>query len=117
MTSPLPVAMFLLIGFCIITEAARELCFKYAADDEDFFTALAKPVTWLGIIFWIAELMAWVVVLEQVPLSYAFPLMSLVYVAIVYLSAWVFKESVTFRHSVGALLITAGVACVGATGI
>ena len=31
--------------------------------------------------------------------------------------AWILKEPINIRHAVGACLITAGVACVGATGL
>lgn len=117
MSDSLTLPMLALIAFCILAEAAREVCFKQAAHDETFTAALAKPITWLGILFWGVELIAWTIVLEHVALSVAFPLMALSYVAIVLAGAWIFKESVNLRHAAGALLITAGVACVGATGI
>jgi multidrug transporter EmrE-like cation transporter len=63
------------------------------------------------------ELVAWTVVLEHVPLSIAFPLMALTYIAIVLAGALILKEPVNIRHALGACLITAGVACVGATGL
>ncbi len=78
---------------------------------------MSKPMVWLGIGFWGVELIACTIVLEHVPLSIAFPLMALSYVAIVLAGAWVLKEPVNCRHALGALLITAGAACVGATGI
>ena len=117
MSEGLTISMLALIAFCILAEAAREVCFKHAANNEAFAVALAKPITWLGIVFWAAELVAWTIVLEHVPLSVAFPLMALSYVAIVLAGAWIFKEQVNLRHGIGALLITAGVACVGVTGI
>jgi undecaprenyl phosphate-alpha-L-ara4N flippase subunit ArnE len=117
MSESLTMSALALIAFCIITEAAREVCFKQAAHNVGFAAALAKPVTWLGIVFWGVELVAWTIVLEHVALSIAFPLMALVYVAVVAAGAWIFKEQVNLRHGIGALLITAGVACVGATGI
>ncbi|NDF12580.1 MAG: permease [Proteobacteria bacterium] len=113
----LTIPIFALIMFCVVTEAAREVCFRHAAQDTGFVDALKKPMTWLGIAFWAVELVAWVVVLEHVALSVAFPLMALVYVVIVGAGAWIFKEPVNVRHGIGAVLITAGVACVGATGI
>ena len=117
MSETLTLPMLALIGFCIAAEAAREVCFKQAAHNTGFAQALIKPVTWLGILFWAVELVAWTIVLEHVALSIAFPLMALVYVAVVIAGAWIFKEQVNLRHGLGALLITAGVACVGATGI
>ncbi len=117
MSPALTVSLAWLIGFCVIAEAAREVCFKQAANNTAFGQAILKPWTWLGILLWGIELVAWTVVLEQVPLSVAFPLMALSYVAIVLASALILKEQVNMRHAIGAMLITAGVACVGATGL
>ncbi len=117
MSPTLTASMAWLIGFCVLAEAAREVCFKQAANHTAFGKALLKPWTWLGIVFWAIELVAWTVVLKQVPLSVAFPLMALSYVAIVLASAVILNEQVNIRHAIGALLITAGVACVGATGL
>lgn len=116
MNNGLTLPMLALIAFCILIEAAREVCFKRAASDAVLMIALTKPVTWLGIVFWSIELIAWTVVLEHVPLSIAFPLGALAYVAVVLVGAWIFNEPVNLRHAVGAVLITTGAACVGATG-
>lgn len=117
MSNDLTLPMLALIVLCILAEAVREVCFKHAAGNERFMIALAKPITWLGIGFWSVELACWITVLEHVPLSIAFPLMALSYAVIVATGAWVFKEPVTLRRAIGALLITAGATCVGATGI
>jgi len=117
MTPPITIPILLLIGFCIITEAAHEICFKIAADNVPFTTAIRRPITWIGMSLWLIEITAWTVILENAPLSIAFPIMSLTYVAIVFAGALVLKEKVTKRHAIGALLISAGVACIGATGL
>ena len=117
MTGTLTPAMLALIAFCVLTETAREVCFKHSADNETLSAALVKPMTWLGVFFWALELGGWTIVLEHVPLSIAFPLMALSYVVIVLAGAWIFKEQINLRHAAGVLFITAGVACVGATGL
>jgi drug/metabolite transporter (DMT)-like permease len=117
MSGGLTLPMLALIAFCIVMEAEREVCFKQAADNEAFLAAIVKPIAWLGIVFWGVELVAWTIVLEHVALSIAFPLMALSYVAIVLAGAWRLKERINIRHGLGALLVTVGVACVGATGI
>ena len=117
MSTQISFAMLALIGFCILTEAARELCFKQGADSSTLVHMLAKPVIWLGVGFWAIEVVAWINALEHVPLSIAYPLMSFSYVAILLAGMFVFKEPVNKRHVIGACLITAGVACIGATGI
>ena len=109
--------MFALVLFCIIAEAARELCFKEAANASTIHQTLVKPIVWLGVAFWAIELVAWMNVLEHVSLTLAFPLMSLSYISILLAGAIIFKERINKRHIIGALLITIGVACVGATGV
>ena len=109
--------MIALIGLCILLEAAEQLCFKCAANDSSLLKTLTKPILWAGVLLWSVELVAWTNVLEHVPLSIAFPIMSLTYITTLMAGALVFKERVNKRHAMGALLIAAGVACVGATGI
>ncbi|AGT10400.1 DMT family transporter [Paracoccus aminophilus] len=118
MSGDLTLPMLALIAFCILTEVGREVCFKYSASRApDMLRAILMPMTWLGIVFWAVELFGWMLVLERVPLSIAFPLMALSYVAMVFAGAWFFAERVTPRHAAGVALITAGVICVGLTGL
>lgn len=109
--------MIVLIAFCIMMEAISQLCFKRAANHTNLAQILVKPLVWIGILVWGIEVVAWLYVLEHVPLSIAYPIMSLTYVTTLIAGALVFKESINKRHAIGAILITAGVACVGATGI
>lgn len=117
MSTGLTTSMACLICFCVLVEMAQEVCFKHAANHTTLFKAALKPMTWLGIIFWGIEIVAWTVVLEHVPLSVAFPLMALTYIAVVLAGAWILKEHVSVRHAIGACLITAGVTCVGVAGL
>ncbi|MBO0127272.1 EamA family transporter [Agrobacterium sp. OT33] len=117
MTGSLTVPTLGLILFCVLAETAREVCFKQAASDGPMLTTLAKPLTWLGIAFWAIELLAWTSVLASVPLTIAFPLIALSYVVTVGAGAVIFKENINLRHATGVFLVTAGVACVGATGL
>jgi undecaprenyl phosphate-alpha-L-ara4N flippase subunit ArnE len=117
MIGSLTLPMVGLILFCVLAETAREVCFKQVASDSPVLTTLTKPLTWLGIAFWAIELLAWTVVLGRVPLTVAFPLMALSYVAIVIAGAVIFRENINLRHAAGVFLVTAGVACVGATGL
>ena len=110
----LTLSIWLLLAFCIVIEAARELCFKKAANDAGMIETLKKPLIWFGILLWAIELLAWTNVLENVPLTIAFPIMSLVYVIVLFGSSWLFDEYLNKRHILGALLITAGASIVGA---
>ncbi len=116
MTTGLTAWMFAIIAFCVLAETGRELCFKHGAASA-LLETLQKPVIWLGIVFWAVELVMWTRVLEQVALSVAFPLMALSYAAIAFAGAVIFKETINLRHALGIVLVTAGVVCVGATGL
>ncbi len=109
--------MFALILLCILVEAASQLCFKHAAEEESILRTLRKPMLWLGIALWLVELVVWTVVLEHVPLSIAFPMMSLTYLATLLGGALMYHETITRRHLLGAFCITFGVACVGIGGV
>jgi len=117
MTGSLTPAMAGLILFCVLAETAREICFKRSAGEGSWTLALLRPVTWAGILFWAVELFAWTAVLGRVPLTIAFPIMALSYVAIVFAGRLIFNETINLRHAAGVVCIAAGVACVGATGI
>ena len=116
MTGQLTPTLFLLLAFCIVTDAGREICFKGASQSKNFIHSLKKPLFWVGICLWGVELIAWTNVLEKLSLSIAFPFMSLVYVVVVFGGAVIFKEKINLRHAAGACFITLGVILIGATG-
>lgn len=117
MSDQLTFAMLGLIAFCIVTETAREICFKMTATSGNWQATLLHPITWAGIGFWLVEILAWTRVLASVPLSIAFPIMALSYVTIALSGALIFKETINLQHAAGVALVTIGVICVGATGL
>lgn len=111
-----------LLGFCIVAEIARELCFKSAADGAqdapNYALGLAmRPLLWLGLAFWISEAISLVLVLETVPLSVAYPITNLPYAGIPIAGALLFRERLTRGQIAGAALIAVGVVCVGVSGL
>lgn len=116
--SPISWPAFALIGLCISAEIAHELTFKLAANRaagrENYAVALVgEPWLWAGIVLWVAQTAIWIVVLQSVPLVVAFPLITLSYAGVPAASALLLKERMTFEQAVGAVLILAGVMCVG----
>ncbi|HTQ37321.1 MAG TPA: hypothetical protein VMH77_09830, partial [Steroidobacteraceae bacterium] len=81
-------AAFALLAFCIVTEVIRELCFKSAARraggrPRRYAAALLRePLVGAGILAWFVEMIAWVMVLQRVPLGIAYPVMTLTYAAV-----------------------------------
>jgi drug/metabolite transporter (DMT)-like permease len=116
MMDNLDASMLALIGFCVLTETGREVCFKFSATGSASNPFL-RPSTIMGVGFWAVELLAWIYVLANVPLSVAFPLMASSYTVIALSGALIFKEKLNWRHFIGVALVTTGVLCVGATGL
>lgn len=106
------------IGFCILTETGREVCFKLAAKKYAFgFKVFFNPTTAVGVVFWFVELVAWCWVLAGAPLSIAFPLMSASYATIALAGAALFGERINRRHALGVAMVVIGVATVGSAGL
>jgi multidrug transporter EmrE-like cation transporter len=116
MTGHLDGSMLALVAFCVLTEAGREVCFKFASINGGGNIFL-RPATLVGVVFWGVEILASTYVLAHLPLSIAFPLMASSYAVIAVSGAVIFKEKLNARHSVGVALITGGVICVGVTGL
>jgi multidrug transporter EmrE-like cation transporter len=55
------------------------------------------------------SVLLWLIVLSRVPLSYAYPLVSISYVLVVLASKWILGEPVSLTRWVGVLLICSGV--------
>ena len=111
-----------LLAFCVAAEISRELCFKAAADGAQAATSYAiglsqRPLLWLGLLFWISEAIALVLVLEVAPLSVAYPITNLPYAGIPIASALLFRERLSRSQIAGAALIALGVLCVGASSL
>ena len=111
-----------LVGFCILAEVARELAFKLAADragtSKLYAVGLAlQPLIWIGILLWLAETIVWLVVLEHLPLSVAFPAMMLVYAAIPAAGALFLGERLNQSQLVGLGLVVLGIGCVSLSDI
>ena len=115
-----PLAAVLLL-FCVVAEAGRELGFKIAAASagakEKFAVSLLQePALWIAIALGAAELVAWILVLQHTPLAIAYPIVSLAYVAVPLAGMLVLRERMTRRQAFGCILITFGATCVGLSG-
>lgn len=120
--TPATLQALALLGFCIPAEAARELCYKQAVDAACAAGGLwpgllRRPLFWLGLLLWGVELVAWLGVLQRLPLSLAFPLMALSYAVIPVVADRVLGERLDRGQWWGVGLITAGVALVGLGGL
>lgn len=66
------------------------------------------PYIFSGFVAAFLASLAWMAALERLDLSYAYPFMSLNFVIVLLLSAWLLQEPLTLPRTLGVLLIVAG---------
>lgn len=100
----------ILIFLTVLFEIVRELFFKVGI-------TRGKALIACGVAVWTVEVLMRIRVFELVPLSVAFPMMSLSYVGLPLAGRALLKETITSRQWLGIMLVTLGVALVGMSGI
>src|SRR4051812_34361520 len=111
-----------LLAFCVAAETVQQVSFKAAANAArrsaaSRFGFARQPLVWLGAAIWVVESIAWVRVLQTMPISQAFPVMTLSYAAVPLAGVFLLRERMSPRQMLGAGLIFAGVACVAWAGV
>ena len=110
----------LLIFFSVLLAAAGQLLLKQGMREvgrvsdlarvpSTILTALLNPIVLAGLAVFGISAMSWLVVLSRVKLSIAYPMVSLGYVAVVFLSWLIFKEPVKPITIAGCIAIAVGV--------
>jgi len=96
----------------VACDVVGQLCLKLGADKLP-----ASGTGWVlaGIATYVAEFFIWLRILAEVPLSIAFPVASLNFLAITFASSILLGERVGTRQWLGACLITCGVVIVART--
>ncbi len=97
--------------------AAGQTLFKFSAlgmgtkgaSPASFLSLLAMPVFWAALVLYGFATLLWIYILQQVPLSRAYPFAALGFVIVPVLSVLFFSERLNVTYALGALLIVAGV--------
>lgn len=106
----------------VLADVVGQLCLKRGADDlpDASGLVLARALLgsgWVvaGVLIYAAEIVIWLRILAEVPLSIAFPIASLNFLGVQLASVLFLKERVAARQWLGASLITCGVIVVAYT--
>lgn len=76
--------------------------------------SMGHPFVLLGLALYVISTFTWLVLLSNVRLSVAYPMISISYIFVVILSAVLLKESVAWSRAIpGLLLISGGVSFIG----
>ena len=117
----------LLILVCVTLGVCGQLLLKHGmSSDPDrvdrasevlprLWSAATNPVILLGFFAYGVSAALWLIILTRAELSYAYPLLSLGYVAVVFLSRIFFHEAVTGTRVLGTIVICVGVYLISRT--
>ena len=111
---------FLMILLCVFLGSAGQLSLKHGmtavgrlGGDSPllgaFTKAFSNPFVVGGFFCYGISSLIWMVILSRVPLSWAYPLVSMGYIIVVVLSRVLLEEDVSAIRLVGTLVICAGV--------
>lgn len=114
---------FLMIVLCVFLGSAGQLSLKhgmgavgrFGGDTQllaAFGRAFSNPFVVVGFLCYGLSSLIWMVILSRVPLSWAYPMISMGYVIVVVLSRVLLKEDVSAVRFAGTLVICAGVVLV-----
>jgi multidrug transporter EmrE-like cation transporter len=103
---------FIFICLSIIFQACGGFFGKLAAQTSTGFSVssiLSNGFYIAALVFMMLQAIVWLQALKHYPLSFAYPMMSLVNFLILFISAFYFKEQVTAFNIVGLTIISFGV--------
>ena len=107
----------LLLGACLLTclgQIAQKLAVEsWRGDASSLGHKLTSPWLWLALLCLGLGLLVWLLVLQRLDVSVAYPMLSLNFVLITLVARYGFKEPIDGRHWFGVALIIAGVVLLG----
>jgi drug/metabolite transporter (DMT)-like permease len=110
-----------LFGVFLAFDTGVQIAFKLAArqlgdgelNAEWLGAAASSPMVWFAVLLYLTVFVLWMLILQQIDLSRAFPLTALTYVTVPAAGLLFFHESLTLAQAGGIALILAGVVLVG----
>lgn len=82
-------------------------------DSASIIAALSTPWLWVAIGCYLGAFLAWMTILDKSPLSAAFPTSAIVFVSVMIVSWYVFREPVDWEKILGSVIIVAGILMLG----
>lgn len=102
---------YLLIVLASLLSCGGQLCQKQATwkrGTRHLLGWLAFSVVLLG-----CAMLLWLLVLQRVPVSVAYPMLSLNFIFITLAARFIWHEPISLRHGLGVVLIIAGISILG----
>ena len=122
-TKPAVRFSFYLIGFAVLMgfDSLAQISFKYAGTHALPFQAslawlvrvFSYPWVYGAVLGYVGAFFTWMTLLKHAPIGPAFAASHLEVIAVMLLSIWLFDEPLTWPRALGAILIVAGIVCLG----
>jgi small multidrug resistance pump len=106
---------YVTLGVGILAGIAGQILLKAGADAPDFTSQLVRPSTLAGLALYGAAAFLYIVALRKIPVSVAFPSVSLSYAIVAVLGHLLFGEPFGMRQISGIVLIMGGVVLINQT--
>lgn len=103
---------YVALAISIMAGIGGQIFLKQGADAPDFFSQLMRPSTLAGLALYGSAAFLYIIALRKLPLSIAFPSVSVSYAIVAVLGHFVFGEPFGFKQIGGILLIMGGVALI-----
>lgn len=100
---------YLALGAAILCGVVGQLLLKQGAGAADFVSQLFRPSTIVGLGFYALAALLYIVALRKIPVSVAFPSVSLSYVVVAVAGHFLWNEPFGLTQIVGLALICGGV--------
>ena len=106
---------YVALGISILAGIAGQMLLKAGADAPDFFSQLLRPSTLAGLALYGAAAFLYIIALRKIPMSVAFPSVSLSYAIVAVLGHFLFGEPFGIKQIGGIVLIMGGVVLINQT--
>lgn len=106
---------YVALGIGILAGIAGQMLLKAGADAPDFVSQLLRPSTLAGLALYGSAAFLYIVALRKIPVSVAFPSVSLSYAIVAVLGHFLFGEPFGIKQIGGIVLIMGGVVLINQT--
>jgi small multidrug resistance pump len=103
---------YVALGIGILAGIAGQMLLKAGADAPDYLSQLMRPSTLCGLALYGSAAFLYIVALRKIPVSVAFPSVSLSYAIVAVLGHFLFGEPFGLKQIGGIALIMGGVALI-----
>jgi small multidrug resistance pump len=100
------------LAIAILAGIAGQLLLKAGADAPDYWSQFMRPSTLIGLALYGSAAFFYIVALRKLPVSVAFPSVSLSYAIVAVLGHFLFGEPFGIKQVAGIVLIMGGVALI-----